>query len=118
MNGLDYAVVRLAGTPGNQYGTAELAETDAQDGDSLCIIQHSGGSQKRIKAGHATHIHPTSGPNPDYFDYVFNTLGGLLVVVTGPWVLRSAPREIASRLETIPAAGDILDGDPLDFQRE
>lgn len=86
VNGLDYAVVRLQGTPGTRWGTADLAAQDAQNGDTICIIQHPGGSPKRIEAGHATHIHGSSGPDPAYFGYDdIDTLNGS----SGSGVIRS-----------------------------
>ncbi|OYR40676.1 serine protease [Halorubrum sp. Hd13] len=70
--GLDYAVVRLSGTPGNRFGSATLATSPVQQGDSLCIIQHPRGRPKKIEAGTATHVHTssTSGQlGEDYFGY-------------------------------------------------
>lgn len=88
-NGLDYAVVELAGSPGSQFGTADLASTDAEQGDALCIIQHPDGLPKKIEAGTATHIHArsTSGYlGADYFGYGdIDTLGGS----SGSGILRS-----------------------------
>jgi V8-like Glu-specific endopeptidase len=86
VNGLDYAVVRLEGTPGSRWGTADLAANDAENGDMLCIIQHPGGSPKRIEAGEATHIHGSSGPDSEYFGYGdIDTLSGS----SGSGMLRS-----------------------------
>lgn len=56
-DGLDYAVVRLAGTPGETYGTAKIAGRDAAEGDRLCLISHPNQMPKRVEAGHATHLH-------------------------------------------------------------
>ena len=56
-DGLDYAIVRVAGTPGETYGTAEIAARDATEGDRLCLISHPNQMPKRVEAGHATHLH-------------------------------------------------------------
>jgi V8-like Glu-specific endopeptidase len=88
--GLDYAVARLSGTPGNQFGTATLATSPVQQGDTLCIIQHPKGRPKKIEAGTATHIHSSSTTGhlgQDYFGYGdIDTLGGS----SGSGVLRES----------------------------
>jgi hypothetical protein len=55
LGGLDYAIVRLGGAPGDKYGFAQLAAEDSRDGDMLCIIQHPEGQPKRIAAGPQTY---------------------------------------------------------------
>lgn len=57
LGGLDFAVVRLGGNPGDTYGWTAISETDAAEGDMLCIIQHPAGLPKRIEAGEAFHLH-------------------------------------------------------------
>ncbi|RMG17507.1 MAG: hypothetical protein D6730_23935 [Bacteroidetes bacterium] len=57
LGGLDYAIVRLAGNPGDVYGWEEISAQDAEPGDMLCIIQHPAGLPKRIEAGPAFHLH-------------------------------------------------------------
>lgn len=54
LDGLDFAIVRLAGNPGQQFGTTELAEDDGSVGDMICIIGHPAGQPKRIEAGPIT----------------------------------------------------------------
>lgn len=56
--------------------------------------------------------------NDTILDHVFNTLGGLLVVTTGPWILRKAPREIAAYVETLPAASELVPGDIAGIKEE
>ncbi len=53
--GLDYAIVRVGGHPGDKYGFTGLAEADSTEGDMLCIIQHPEGQPKRIDAGPQFH---------------------------------------------------------------
>lgn len=54
---LDFAVVRLAGNPGDTFGWTRVSATNAEEGDMLCIIQHPAGLPKRIEAGEAFHLH-------------------------------------------------------------
>ena len=54
LGGLDFAIARLAGAPGQTWGVTRLASIDANVGDMLCIIQHPAGNPKRIEAGPLT----------------------------------------------------------------
>lgn len=54
LGGRDFAIVRLDGTPGRQFGLGRLAPEDAQVGDEITIISHPAGRPKRIEAGHVT----------------------------------------------------------------
>jgi len=69
--GLDYAIVRLGGYPGDKYGMARVSPHDSIIGDMLCIIQHPEGVPKRIEAGPHYHTH---GPQMGYNS--IDTLGG------------------------------------------
>jgi V8-like Glu-specific endopeptidase len=71
LNGLDYAIVRLAGNPGSKYGFTRIASTDTAIGAMLCIIGHPAGLPKRIEAGPLTDLH---GSQLGYND--IDTLGG------------------------------------------
>jgi V8-like Glu-specific endopeptidase len=71
LGGLDYAIVRLAGSPSQNFGTGAVAREDAQVGDMLCIIGHPAGVPKRIEAGPLTSL---SGNQVRYND--IDTLGG------------------------------------------
>jgi V8-like Glu-specific endopeptidase len=51
--GLDFAMVKLEGTPSSDAGYAQIAKSDAKKGDMLCIIGHPEGLPKRIEAGPA-----------------------------------------------------------------
>ena len=71
LGNLDYAIVRLAGNPGNTFGTTQIAAADANQNDALCIIQHPAGLPKRIEAGALLHLHD------DRIGYAdIDTLGG------------------------------------------
>lgn len=54
LGGLDFAIARLAGAPGQTWGVTRLASIDANQGDMLCLIQHPAGNPKRIEAGPLT----------------------------------------------------------------
>jgi hypothetical protein len=70
-NGLDFAIVRLEGFPGDRYGYARISEREALEGEMLCIIQHPEGLPKRIDAGPLFHV------NGDLMGYdTIDTMGG------------------------------------------
>ncbi len=71
LDGLDYAVVRLAGNPGSSFGIGKIAAGDADVGDMLAIIGHPAGVPKRIEAGPLTSF---DGDRLRYND--IDTLGG------------------------------------------
>ncbi len=71
LGGLDYAIIRLAGNPGQRYGTGTLSRVDAATNDMLCIIGHPAGAPKRVEAGPTTAI---QGNEIRYSD--IDTLGG------------------------------------------
>lgn len=48
--------------------------------------------------------------NDTLLDYVFNTLGGLLVILTGPYILRSRGKEFADQIEETIAESPIESG--------
>lgn len=80
LDGLDYAVVRLDGNPGDTYGWAEISDEDAAAGDMLCIMGHPAGVPKQIEAGTLFHLHDDRLGYDD-----IDTLGGS----SGSGVLRS-----------------------------
>lgn len=49
--GLDYAIVRLEGNPGDEFGVAELRAADPSTGETLTIIQHPNGEPKQVEVG-------------------------------------------------------------------
>lgn len=71
LGGLDMAVCRVGGSPGNIFGWSEVATTNAAVGDMLAIIGHPAGQPKRIEAGPATDV---TGSVIRYND--IDTLGG------------------------------------------
>jgi V8-like Glu-specific endopeptidase/uncharacterized protein YidB (DUF937 family) len=71
LGGLDMAVCRVGGSPGNIHGWSEVATTNAAVGDMLAIIGHPAGQPKRIEAGPATAL---TGSVIRYND--IDTLGG------------------------------------------
>ncbi|WP_447970581.1 trypsin-like serine peptidase [Nitrospira sp. M1] len=57
LGSLDFAIVRLAGNPGDFFGWTKISSADAAEGDTLCIIQHPAGLPKRVEAGPVFHLH-------------------------------------------------------------
>jgi V8-like Glu-specific endopeptidase len=81
LGGVDYAIVRLNGTPGNTFGIAPVAAGDATVGSAITIIGHPAGQPKQIEAGT---IASFSGDSVRYGNV--DTLGGS----SGSGVLNSA----------------------------
>lgn len=71
LGGLDMAICRIAGNPGNRFGSLPVDTVDAIRGDVLAIIGHPAGVPKRVEAGPLTDI------VGDYLHYNdIDTLGG------------------------------------------
>jgi V8-like Glu-specific endopeptidase len=85
LDGLDFAIARLEGTPGHIFGWTEVSTTDADEDDTLCLIQHPAGLPKRIEAGTTFHLHD----NRIGYDDI-DTLGGS----SGSGILHSASGQI------------------------
>lgn len=51
LGGVDYAIIQLAGTPGNTFGIASVATANPATGAALTIIGHPAGEPKQIEAG-------------------------------------------------------------------
>jgi len=71
LGGLDYAIVRLAGNPGDVFGTTLLSSRDAAVGEMSALIGHPAGLPKQIEAGLITAV---QGNQIRYNDT--DTLGG------------------------------------------
>lgn len=71
LGGIDMALCRIGGRPGDTYGWAEVATADVAVGSMLAIIGHPAGRPKRIEAGPATAL---AGGRLSYND--IDTLGG------------------------------------------
>jgi V8-like Glu-specific endopeptidase len=85
LGGVDYAIVRLAGSPGTKWGIAAVASADPAVGAAATIIGHPAGAPKKIEAGT---INSYSGNNIRYGN--IDTLGGN----SGSGILDSAGRVI------------------------
>ena len=73
-NDLDYAIVRLANSPGLTYGFALLTDREPMSGELLTIIGHPDSMPKQISTGPYTTI--TSGLGDNWFRHQSDTLGG------------------------------------------
>jgi V8-like Glu-specific endopeptidase len=51
VGGVDYAILRLDGSPGNQFGVSPVATADPANGTAITIIGHPSGQPKQIEAG-------------------------------------------------------------------
>ena len=85
LGGLDFAIARLAGSPGTTWGFTRIAQADAAEGEMICIIGHPAGQPKRIEAGPLTRF---EGDRIRYND--IDTLGGN----SGSGILRAADGRI------------------------
>lgn len=52
LNGLDYAVLKLEGTPGATHGFSRINAREIELGHLLTIIQHPSGNPKKVDVGH------------------------------------------------------------------
>jgi len=83
LGGLDMAICRIAGSPGNTYGWAEVSTVNATVGDMLAIIGHPAGMRKRIEAGTATSVTATVVGYNDIDTLGGNSGSGILAASTG-----------------------------------
>jgi hypothetical protein len=70
----DYAIVRLAGVPGNKYGWARLMARAPAAGDRYTIIQHPRGWSKKVATG--PFVASPSPGRANWFTYGVDTLPG------------------------------------------
>lgn len=70
----DYAIVRLAGSPGREFGHASIAAVDPPAGTTVTIIQHPNGVPKVVHAGPVFDYASPQGTN--YLRYQVDTIGG------------------------------------------
>jgi hypothetical protein len=70
----DYAIVRLAGQPGNEYGHASVAPIDPVIGEPLTIIGHPVHQAKQVHVGPLLDYAANTGPN--WFRHHVDTRGG------------------------------------------
>ena len=54
LGGLDYAILRLDGNPGDTFDFALVSAVDSAVGDMVCIIGHPATAPKQIEAGPVT----------------------------------------------------------------
>ena len=56
LGGLDFAICRIGGNPGNTFGKNGVSTVDAAVGDMLCVMGHPAGVPKRVEAGPLTSV--------------------------------------------------------------
>ncbi len=72
--GWDYAIVRLNGSPGREFGHANIAAVDPAVGSTLTVIGHPSGRRKEIHAGPL--LDYASGVGSNWFRHQVDTEGG------------------------------------------
>ncbi len=70
----DYAIVRLNGNPGREFGHASIAAVDPPAGSQVTIIQHPALQRKQIHAGPVLDYSSAQGTN--WFRHQVDTTGG------------------------------------------
>lgn len=70
----DYAIVRLGGSPGREYGHANIAAVDPPTNARMTIIQHPDWQQKQVHTGPLLDYSSNQGAN--WFRHQVDTLGG------------------------------------------
>lgn len=70
----DYAIVRLGGSPGREYGHANIAAVDPPANSRMTIIQHPNWQPKQIHTGPLVDYSSNIGAN--WFRHQVDTLGG------------------------------------------
>jgi V8-like Glu-specific endopeptidase len=70
----DYAIVRLANSPGREFGHANIAAIDPPAGSVVTIIGHPAGRAKEIHAGAVLDYSSSVGTN--WFRHQVDTVGG------------------------------------------
>lgn len=124
IGGLDYAILELAGNPGDKYGWTPIKSATPASGDTLCIIQHPSGRAKMIEAG------PFYSVLGDYFTYtdldteggssgsgVLDMTGSIIAVHTNGGCSSTGGYNrgvsITSISKVSPIINEMLGGDPL-----
>jgi V8-like Glu-specific endopeptidase len=83
LGGLDMAICRIGGNPGNTYGWTEVSATNPVAGEMLAILGHPAGHPKRIEAGPCTSISSTTVRYNDIDTLGGNSGSGILQASTG-----------------------------------
>lgn len=75
---LDYAVLRIAGTPGATWGSVRFSTRSVRNGDALFVIQHPAGEAKQISIADCTVSQALADGRSEGTDFAHtcDTLGG------------------------------------------
>lgn len=122
LNGLDYAVLELAGSPGDQFGETPISTNTPAAGDQLTIIQHPAGRPKVIEAGNYEGL-AANGGLAGYMRYsdldteggssgsgILNDLGEIVGVHTNAGCSANGGANHGVSMTNIVAASPILTG--------
>ena len=83
LGGLDMAICRLGGNPGDVHGWTEVSAANAAVGDMICIIGHPAGMPKRLEAGPTTTVTTNRITYDDIDTLGGNSGSGILQASTG-----------------------------------
>ena len=83
LGGLDMAICRLGGNPGDVHGWTEVSAANAALGDMICIIGHPAGMPKRVEAGPTTTVTTNRITYDDIDTLGGNSGSGILQASTG-----------------------------------
>lgn len=70
LGGLDFAIVRLANSPGTRHGVARISDVDATVGSTAVILQHPDDLPMKVGVGPITKV------ISNRIEYTIDTLGG------------------------------------------
>ena len=115
LGGLDYAILRLAGTPSATWGVSAVATSDPGTGAAITIIGHPNAAAKKIEAGTVASF------SADYLRYgnvdtlggssgsgVLNSLGQIVGVYTNGGCTATGGTNSGVRISRIRAVSSVL----------
>jgi V8-like Glu-specific endopeptidase len=115
LGGLDYAILRLAGTPSATWGVSAVATSDPGTGAAITIIGHPNAAAKKIEAGTVASF------SADYLRYgnvdtlggssgsgVLNSLGQIVGVHTNGGCTATGGTNSGVRISRIRAVSSVL----------
>jgi len=73
---LGYALLRVAGAPGETWGSLPLSDNAPQPGEALTVVHHPGGIEQYVTRGRCRSALTGRDPAPDTFAHTCDTLIG------------------------------------------
>jgi formylglycine-generating enzyme required for sulfatase activity/V8-like Glu-specific endopeptidase len=106
--GLDYAILRVRGDPGNQFGTAIRPHRAVRENESLFVIHHPGGTPQKLTRA-SCYAHPTKAIEKTEIRHRCDTLPGS----SGALIYAQSDGAIVG----LHHSGGLMAGDQLSFNR-